>query len=94
MPKTNVRVVDVMWKTGEPWAKKEKRKLENIGSLAVNKSNLENSKEEGRKAQDTQELNNNCRCRGSVSSLSRLIKYFRNKYHRSLLGRANTSGIQ
>ena len=76
MPKTNVSVEDVMRKTGETWARKEKRKLENIGSLAVNKSNLENSKEEGRKAQDIQELNNNCRCRGSVSSFVASDKIF------------------
>ena len=34
-----------------------------------------------REAQGTQGLMKNCRCRGSVSVLSRLLKSLRNKYH-------------
>ena len=42
---------------------------------------LQNNKGAGSEAQGTQCLSRNCRCRKSVSSLSRLIKLFRNKYH-------------
>ena len=50
-------------------------KQESTGSVAANQVNLENSKKAEREVQRTQSLCRNCRCRGSVSSLSRVIKY-------------------
>ena len=74
------RVVDMMWKMGSTWAEGEKTKHESIGSVAANQDQ-QNNKEAGSEAQGTQCLSRNCRCRKSVSSLSRLIKLFCNKYH-------------
>ena len=63
------------------------------GNVAANQDNLENSNTAGRDAQGTQGLSKNCRCKGCVSYLSRVIKYFPKKYHQSLFGRTSTSGI-
>ena len=75
------RVVDIMWEMGKTWAKAEKTKHESIGSIAANYYYIENSKEAGSETQRTQGLSKNCRCKGSVSSLSRLMTSFRNKYN-------------
>ena len=56
-------------------------KHESIGLVAVNHDKIENSREAEGEAQGTQGLSKNCRCRGGLSSLSRLVKSFRNKYH-------------
>ena len=68
-------------KTGETWAEGENSKHESIDSVAVNHDQIENSREAGSETQGTKGLRMNCRCRGSVSSLSRLIKSFPNKYY-------------
>ena len=48
------RVVDAMWETGETWAEREKKHIqERIDSIATDPDNLENSKEAGREAQGT-----------------------------------------
>ena len=75
------RDVDVMWKAGETCAGGEKTKHESIGSVAANQDNIENRKKAGSKAQGTKGLRKKCKCRGSVSSLSRLIQSFRRRYH-------------
>ena len=64
---------DVMWKRGRLGPRKKISKQESVGSVATNKDNLENGKEAGREVQGTQSLCRNCKCRGSVSSLSRVI---------------------
>ena len=58
-----------------------KRRKQRVGSVAVNPDNLQNRKEAGGGAQDTQGLSKNYTNRESVSPLSRLIRGFRNKYH-------------
>ena len=88
------RSVDVMWITGKTWIEEVKNQLECIGSVAANQENLENSNEAGRITQGTQGLRKNFRCIGSVSSLSRVMRYFRNKCHLYLLGRTNTSSMK
>ena len=68
------RVVDVMWKTGKTWAEEEsKQKQESIGTVDANHDNLEISKDAGREARGIQGLSKNCRYRGCVSSLSRVV---------------------
>ena len=67
-------------KRGRLGLREKNSKHESIGSVPVNHDNRENSKEAGSETQGTQGLSKNCRCRESVSSLSRLIKSFRNKY--------------
>ena len=64
---------------GEDLGRGRKTNQESTGSVAANQDSLENSKEAGREAQGTRGLSKNCRCIGSVSSLSRVIKYFQNK---------------
>ena len=62
---------------------RKKCRKERAGSVAANPDNLliESNKEAEGGAQGTQGLSNNCTSRESVSSLSRLIRGFRNKYH-------------
>ena len=52
-----------------------------LGTVAANLDNLENNKETEGGAEGTQGSSKNCRCRESVSPLSRLIRGLRNKYH-------------
>ena len=66
---------------------REKRRQKSVGSVTADPEGLEKSKETGREAQDTQGFMNQCTSRGSVSSLSHLIRGFRNKYHWSSLER-------
>ena len=61
--------------------KRKKCRKERVGSVAANPDNLESNKEAEGGAQGTQGSNRNCTSRESVSSLSRLIRGFRNKYH-------------
>ena len=80
---------------GDTGGKRKKCRTERIGSVAANPDNLESNKEAGGGAQGTQGSSKNCTSsRESVSPLSRLIRGFRNKYHWSLLGRINASGIE
>ena len=74
--------------------KEEKCRKSTGWSSSYNPDNLENNKEAGVGAQGTQDLSRNCTNRTSVFPLSRLIRYFRNKYGRSRLGRINASGIE
>ena len=64
---------------------------ERVGSVAANSDNLGSNKEAGGGAQGAQDSSEICTSRESVS---RLIRGFRNKYHRSPLGRINASGIE
>ena len=57
-----------------------------VRSVATDQDSLENSKQAGRGAQGTQGLSKNCTSRESMAPLSRLIRGFRSKYHRSHLG--------
>ena len=61
---------------GNLGGKRKKLRQGTGGSVASDPDNLENRKEAGREAQGTQGLS-----RESVSSLPRLIRGFRNKYH-------------
>ena len=54
---------------------------ERVGSVAANSDNLESNKEAEGGAQGTLGSSKNCTSRESVSTLSRLIRGFRNKYH-------------
>ena len=66
---------------GGTGGKRKKCRKERVGSVAANPYNLESNKEAGGGAQGTQGSSENCTSRESVSSLSRLIRGFRNKYH-------------
>ena len=66
--------------------KKKKRRQERVDSVAANPDNLENRKGAGGEAQGTQSLSKNCITRGSVSSLSRLIRGFETSIIDPLLG--------
>ena len=74
--------------------KRKTYRQEMVGSVAANPDNLENRKEAGGRGQGTQGLSKNYISRESVSLLSRLIRGFRNKYHRSSLGRSNVNDIE
>ena len=74
--------------------KRKKCRKEILGSVAANPDNLGSNKEAGGGAQGAQGSSEICTSRESVSLLSRLIRGFRNKYHRSPLGRINASGIE
>ena len=68
---------------------------ERVGPVTANPDNLEIKMEAGGGAQGTQGSSKNCSSRESLSSLSCLIRGFRNKYSLSpLLGRINASGIE
>ena len=60
---------------------RKKCRKERVGSVAANPDDLESNKEAGGGAQRTQGSSKNCTSSESVSSLSRLIRGFRNKYH-------------
>ena len=66
---------------GDLGGKRKKCSKERVGPVAANPGNLESNKEAGGEAQGTQGSSKNCTSRESVSSLSRLIRSFRNKYH-------------
>ena len=68
-------------KGGDLGGKIKKCGNESVGPVATNPENLENNKEAGGGAQGTQGLSINCTSREKVSSLSRLIRGSRNKYH-------------
>ena len=74
--------------------KGKKPRQESVDSVAAEPDNLENGKEAGREAQGTQDLSKNCTSRESVSSLSRLIRTFRNKYNLSPLWTIIASDIE
>ena len=74
--------------------KRKKCRKERVGSVATNADNLGSNKEAGGGAQGGQGSSKICTIRESVSLLLRLIRGFRNKYHRSPLGRINASGIE
>ena len=61
-PRNPSRVVDAMWEMGETWAERGKNvdEKECVQWLPTNPDNLENSKEAGGGAQDTQSLKKNC----------------------------------
>ena len=59
----------------------KKRRQERASSVAANPDNLESNNEAGGGAQGIEGLSKNCTSRESVSSLSCLIRGFRNKYH-------------
>ena len=61
--------------------KRKKRRKERVGPVALNPDNLETNKEAGGGAQGTQGSSKSCTSRESVPPLSRLIRYFRNKYY-------------
>ena len=74
-----------MCKTGEIRAEEEKNVDKRmLVQWMSTQDTPDNTKEEEREAQDAQSLDKNCR--ESVLHLSRLIRGFCNKYHRSLLG--------
>ena len=75
-------VVDAKWETGETWVEREKKcRKERVGPVAANSDNLESNKDAEGAAQGTLGSSKNCTSRESVSSLSRLTIFFRNKYH-------------
>ena len=61
--------------------KRNKCRKERVGSVAANSDNLGSNKKAGGVAQGAQGSSKICTSRESVSSLSRLIRGFRNKYH-------------
>ena len=61
--------------------KRKKCRKERDGSVAANSDNLGSNKEAGGGVQGAQDSSKICTSRESVSSLSRLIRGFRNKYH-------------
>ena len=65
---------------GDTGGKRKKCRKERVGSVTANPDNLESNKEAGGGAQGTQGSSKNCTSRESVSSQSRLIRGFRNKY--------------
>ena len=73
--------VDAVRETGETWVESEKCRKERVGSVAANPDNLGSNKEVGGGAQGAQGSSKICTSRESVSTLSRLIRGFRNKYH-------------
>ena len=79
---------------GDLDGKRKTRRKERAGPVPANPDNLKNSKEAKGGAQITQGLSKNCIRRECVFLLSRPIRGFRNKYHRSTLGRTNASGIE
>ena len=79
---------------GDLDGKRKKRRKERAGPVSANPDNIKNNKEAKGAAQGTQGLSKSCISRESVFLLSRLIRGFRNKYHRSPLGRTNASDIE
>ena len=79
---------------GDMGGKRKKRRKERVGSVAANSDNLGSNKEAWRGAQGAQGSSKICTSREIVSPLLRLIRGFRNKYHRFPLGRINASGIE
>ena len=65
---------------GDMGGKRKKCRKERIGSVPANPDNLGSNKEAGGGAQGAQGSSKICTSRESVSSLSRLIRGFRNKY--------------
>ena len=79
---------------GDTGRKRKKCRKERVGSVAANPDYIGSTKEAGGGTQGAQGSSKICTSRESVSPLSRLIRVFRNKYHRSPLGRINASGIE
>ena len=69
---------------GDTGGNKKKCRKERVGSVAANPDYLASNKEAGGRAQDAHGSSKICTSRESVSSLSRLIRGFRN----------NASGIE
>ena len=66
---------------GDMSGKGKKCRKERVGSVAANPDNLGSNKEAAGGAQGAQGSSKICKSREIVSSLSRLIRSFRNKYH-------------
>ena len=76
-----------MWETGKILGgEKQKRRQEGVGSVAAYPSNPENSKEAEREVLGIKALTKDFISRECFSSLSRLIRGFRDKYLYSPLG--------
>ena len=66
---------------GDTGGNKKKSRKERVGSVAANPDYLGSNKEAGGGAQGAQGSSKICTSRESVSSLSRLIRGFRNNHH-------------
>ena len=66
---------------GGTGGKRKQCRKERVGSVAANPDNLESNKKAAGGAQSTQGSSKNCTSSEGVSTLLRLIRGFRNKYH-------------